>query len=91
MAVLHISEAELVRDVHAVLEKVCRGTEVVIERNNHPFAVIRATPTEVRGISDVVAELEARGSHATLDDNFSSDLEEVINSHREPLSAPSWD
>jgi hypothetical protein len=91
MVVLHISEAELARNVHAVLEEVCRGAEVVIERNNHPFAVIRATPTAVRGISDVIAELEARGSHATLDENFSSDLEEVINSHREPLSAPTLD
>jgi hypothetical protein len=91
MVVLHISEAELARDVHAVLEKVCQGAEVVIERNNHPLAVIRATPTSVRGISDVIAELEARGSHATLDENFSSDLDEVINSHREPLSAPTWD
>jgi hypothetical protein len=32
-----------------------------------------------------------RGSTVTLDVNFGSDLEAVINSHREPLNPPEWD
>jgi hypothetical protein len=26
-----------------------------------------------------------------LDEDFSKDLEEIINSHREPLDPPEWD
>ena len=44
---LHISEAELARDLPAVLEKVRRGQEVVVERDAQPVAVIR--PPEFRG------------------------------------------
>jgi antitoxin (DNA-binding transcriptional repressor) of toxin-antitoxin stability system len=91
MAVLHMSEAELARDIHAVLEKVRQGAEVIIEQNNQPVAVIKPAPTVGRAISDVIAELETRGSHAILDDDFSKDLEAVIESHREPLNAPPWD
>jgi hypothetical protein len=30
-------------------------------------------------------------STATLDEGFARDLEEAINSHREPLNPPAWD
>jgi antitoxin (DNA-binding transcriptional repressor) of toxin-antitoxin stability system len=60
MAVLHMSEAELARDVHAVLQKVRQGAEVVIEQNDRPVAVIRPAPTAGRAISDVVAERASR-------------------------------
>jgi len=32
-----------------------------------------------------------RGSNATLDDKFGSDVETVISSHSEPLTPPAWD
>jgi antitoxin (DNA-binding transcriptional repressor) of toxin-antitoxin stability system len=56
MAVLHMSESELARDIHAVLEKVRQGAEVVIEQNNRPVAVIRPAPTAGRASSDVIAK-----------------------------------
>ena len=41
---VQITEAELVRDVRAVLEKVRQGSEVIIEQEDHrPVAVI-STP-----------------------------------------------
>ncbi len=86
-----MSEAELACDIHAVLEKVRQGAEVVIEQNNQPVAVIEPAPIAGRAISDVIAELEARGSHAILDEDFSKDLEAVFESHREPLNTPAWD
>jgi hypothetical protein len=91
MAVLHITEAELARDVHAVLEKVREGAEVVIEQDHRPVAIIKPSPVKGRMISEVIAALEASGSHATLDDEFAQDLTEVIDSHREPLRLPEWD
>jgi antitoxin (DNA-binding transcriptional repressor) of toxin-antitoxin stability system len=91
MAVLHITEAELARDVHAVLEKVREGAEVVIEQDHRPVAVMKASPVKGRNISEAIAALEASGSHATLDDEFAKDLTDIINSHREPLNPPEWD
>jgi hypothetical protein len=34
---------------------------------------------------------EAHGSTATLDEGFGKDLEEIIQSHWEPLDASQWD
>ena len=61
---LHMTEAELARDVHGVLEKVRQGVEVVIERANRPVAVLKAAPVTGRKISDVLAALSASGASA---------------------------
>ena len=41
MGTLRISEAELARDVHAVLAKVAEGVEVIVERDHRPVATIK--------------------------------------------------
>ena len=41
MATARITEAELARDVHAVLAKVQEGVEVIVERDHRPVAVIK--------------------------------------------------
>ena len=41
MAQIHISEAELARNVASALDRVRSGTEIVIERNAQPVAVLR--------------------------------------------------
>lgn len=41
MALLHITEAELPRDVQGVLEKLLAGAEVVVERDEKSVAVIK--------------------------------------------------
>lgn len=87
---VHMTEAELARDVHAVLEKVRQGVEVVIERGNRPVAVLKAHSSG-RKISDVIAALEADGASAVLDEDFARDVEDGIKSHREPWHPPSWD
>ena len=38
---LHITEAELGRDIHAVLAKVRAGVEVIVERDHRPVAIIK--------------------------------------------------
>lgn len=91
MAQVHISEAELARDLHAVLEKVRQGAEVIVERDAMPLAVIKAPEFRGRPIDECIALAKARGSSATLDADFSKDLEDIINSHREPLDPPVWD
>ena len=51
--VLHVSEADVVRDIAAVLEKVRRGSEVVVEQNHRPIAIIKPTKPVGRPISEV--------------------------------------
>jgi antitoxin (DNA-binding transcriptional repressor) of toxin-antitoxin stability system len=91
MAQLHMTEAELARDLHAVLEQVRQGTEVIVERDAKPVAVIKAPQFRGRPIDECIALAKAHGSHATLDEDFGKDLEDIINSHREPLNPPAWD
>jgi antitoxin (DNA-binding transcriptional repressor) of toxin-antitoxin stability system len=91
MAQVHITEAELARDLHSVLEKVRQGAEVIVERDHASVAVIKAPPRQGRLLSECIALAEARGSSVTLDDQFGKDLEDIIQSHREPLDASQWD
>lgn len=89
--VLHVSEAEVVRDIAAVLAKVRQGNEIVIEENHRPIAVIKPSVPAGRPISEVVAELKARGSQAVIDDDFARDIEAGIEAHRQPWTPPSWE
>ena len=59
MAVLRISEEELARDVHTVLDKVERGEEIVVERDAHPVAVIKASAVRGRSIDECIALAKA--------------------------------
>ena len=89
--VLHVSEADVVKDIAAVLEKVRQGSEVVVEQNHRPIAVIKPSKPAGRLISEVIAELKARGSNAVIDDDFARDVEAGIEAQREPWNPPSWE
>src|SRR5271165_5524797 len=82
--VIHISEEEAARDFASVLARVRAGAEILIEKDAQPVAVLRpARSRPGRLLSESIALAEAHGSTATLDEGFSTDLEAVINSHRE--------
>jgi antitoxin (DNA-binding transcriptional repressor) of toxin-antitoxin stability system len=89
MGKVRTTEAELARDLHAVLAKVRAGLEVVVEQNDRAVAVIRPANRDGRMISEVIAELKARGSAAVLDDAFARDIEEGIKAQRQPWTPPS--
>ena len=91
MATVHMSEAEVARDLHAVLAKVQQGVEVVIEQHHRPIAILKASQPRGRLISEIVADLKARGSNAVMDDEFARDIEEGIKAQRQPWNPPSWD
>jgi hypothetical protein len=91
MAQFHMTEAEVAKDFAAVLEKIQQGAEVIVERDTQAVAVIKLPTFRGRSIDECIALVKARGSHATLDEDFAKDLEGIINSHREPLAPPSWD
>ena len=76
MAQLHITEAELARDLHSVLKQVRQGVEVIVERDRTPVAVIKAPQFRGRPIDECIALAQAHGSHSTLDQEFGKDLED---------------
>ena len=90
MAQVHMTEAELARDLHAVLEQVRQGAEVIIEDGYRRVAVIKPVQGPGRSIDECIAIARARGSRATLDEEFAKDLEEIISS-RKPLDTQPWD
>jgi len=89
--VIHISETEAANDFASLLARVRAGAEVVIESGKLPVAVVRPAEPHVRLLSESLRLAREHSSTATLDEDFASDLEAVINSHREPLNPPSWD
>lgn len=92
MATIHIPEAEAARDFAALMAHVSAGSEVVIERDAQPVAIVRpAAKRPGRLLSEVIALMEARGSTATVDEDFARDVEAAIAAHPEPLDPPAWD
>ena len=85
-----MTEAELARNLHTVLEKVRQGTEVVVEYDAQPIAVLRPPVPPSRKISEVLA-LMPRDSKARMDASFARDIEAAIEGHREAFEPPPWD
>ncbi len=92
--VLHVSEADVVRDLATILQHVQAGTEVVIERNAQPFAIIRAAAPVRRTLSECIALAEAHeketGQAPVLDPDFAADAAEIVRNHK-PRNPPKWD
>ena len=55
----HVTEAELARDVHAVVEKVRQGFEVIVEQDHRPVAVIKPPQNPGRKIEECIALAKA--------------------------------
>ena len=90
MLQVHMTEAEVAGNFAAALEKVRQGLEVVVERGLQPVAVLKAAEPPRRRISECIAMLPA-DSTATIDADFSRDVEAAIAAHREALEPPAWD
>lgn len=80
----------MARNIQSVLDRVQTGTEVIIERNAKPVAVLRATEPTRRKLSEIIASLP-ENSAAIVDKDFAADVQDFIERHREPLNAPDWD
>ena len=87
---LRITEAELARDVRAVLEQIERGAEVIIERDDHrPLAVMKAPQRAGRSITDCIALAKAHeamlGLAPSPDADFARDVQEGIEERSAPI------
>ncbi len=95
MATVRITEAELARDIHAVLAKVQEGVEVIVEQGDRPVAVIKTPQGPGRKISACIALAKAHeerlGYAPVPDSDFAKDVQAAIDARREPLNPPAWD
>ncbi|MGB9029091.1 MAG: hypothetical protein WCC27_03140 [Acidobacteriaceae bacterium] len=94
MGTIHISEDDAARDFAALLARVRAGTEVVIESDTHPPAVLRSADPPRRSISESIAlakkHEEETGEAPVLDPDFAADVEEIVR-NRKPWNPPAWD
>jgi antitoxin (DNA-binding transcriptional repressor) of toxin-antitoxin stability system len=94
--IIHMSDTEAASDFGALLAEVRMGTEVIIEHDAQPVAVVTpAGAAPGRLLSESIALAKAYelqlGYAPVMDVDFAADLREIANSHRQPLDPPSWD
>ena len=89
-----MSEAEVARDLHAVLAKVQQGIEVVIEQDNRPVAVIKPSKSARPGrkLSECIAlakAYEEKLGYAPIpDEDFAKDVQAGIDARRDSFEPP---
>jgi prevent-host-death family protein len=92
--VIHISDTEAASDFASLLARVRAGTEVVIEHNSEPVAVVQAVEPVRRTISECIAlakvHEEQTGTAPVLDSQFAEDLAEIL-CNRRPWNPPAWE
>jgi antitoxin (DNA-binding transcriptional repressor) of toxin-antitoxin stability system len=97
MATVHMSEAEVARDLHAALAKVQQGVEIVIEQDHRPVAVLKSSAPARPGrqLSECIAlakAYEEKLGYAPIpDEDFARDVQEGIDARRDSLEPPAWD
>jgi antitoxin (DNA-binding transcriptional repressor) of toxin-antitoxin stability system len=97
VATVHMSEAELARDLHDVLAKVQQGIEVVIEQDHRPVAVLKPSQPGGPGrkLSECIALAKAYedelGYSPSPDAEFAKDVQAGIDSRRDSFEPPTWD
>jgi hypothetical protein len=93
MAVIHISEAEAAQNLGEVIAKARAGEYVVIHSYDAAFSV---TPflgklNKPRLITDVLADLEARGSKALFPVGFAEAVDDGIRAHEHERLTDPWE
>ncbi len=97
MATVHMSEAEVARDLHAALVKVQQGIEIVIEQDHRPVAVLKPSQSSGPGrkLSECIALAKAYeeklGRAPVADADFARDVQASIDSRRDSFEPPAWD
>jgi antitoxin (DNA-binding transcriptional repressor) of toxin-antitoxin stability system len=97
MAAVHMSEAEVARDLHAVLAQVQQGAEVVIEQDHRLIAVLKPSFSARPGrkLSECIAlakDYEGKLGYAPIpNEEFARDVQAGIDSRRDSIEPPPWD
>ena len=92
MAAFHISALEVEKAFPGFLEHAHAGSPIVIDDHEGTSVVLEATGNRpIRPSAEILADLEENGSGFTLDNEFGRDVQEFIDSHREPMRELDWD
>jgi antitoxin (DNA-binding transcriptional repressor) of toxin-antitoxin stability system len=88
--VIHISEADAASDFASLMARVREGTEIVIERDAMPVAVLHPAGPVRRKISECIALARTReeetGDIPVLDADFAADVEEIVKDRKPWIS-----
>jgi antitoxin (DNA-binding transcriptional repressor) of toxin-antitoxin stability system len=96
MATIHISEAEAIKDFAGLVDRVRRGDEVAIERDDKVVALLRDAEAEFkpRTLKESLAIAQAlereRGFPAVMDEDFAADMREIV-AMRSQWNPPGWE
>jgi len=91
MATVHMNDRDVTSNFEVVLDNIRQGAEVIVEQDNLPVAVIGPPRRTGRLLSEAIAIAKARGSKATLDQEFMKDVEEGIAARSQPWNPPAWE
>ena len=90
-----MSDADVARDLSAVLSRVQAGFDVVVEHAYVPVAVIRSPEQMERGGVDSIALAKAyeaaSGELPMPDDEFADDVRAAVDGRRDCFEPPAWD
>jgi antitoxin (DNA-binding transcriptional repressor) of toxin-antitoxin stability system len=95
MATIHISEAEAAKDLAGLVDRVRRGDDVAIERDDKVVALLRDAeaefkPRTLRESLAMLREIEReRGYASVMDEDFAADMREII-AMRGQWNPPDW-
>ena len=90
MATIHISQAEVERNLSGILARLDNETSFIIENESLPVAVLHAAPPPRLTLRERIALLPS-DTTAVIDDDFPHDVEIAVASHPEPLDSSLWD
>src|SRR5450759_262294 len=95
MATIHLTETQLARDLHGVLDKVRQGAEVIVEENSRPVALITPPVGAGRSLSECIALAKAEerkfAQPPVPDLEFAADVRAAVSAHDTPLEPTAWD
>ncbi|MDQ2710827.1 MAG: hypothetical protein M3Y72_18640 [Acidobacteriota bacterium] len=68
IANVHMTDDEVTNNFAAIVERIRKGVEVIVEQDHHPLALIRSPLPADRLLSECILLPEERGSTVTLDE-----------------------
>ncbi len=95
MSTIHLTEIQLARDLHDVLDKVRHGAEVIVEENSRPVALIKAPSRPGRSLSECIALAKAAehtfAQPPVPDVEFAADVLAAVSAHDKAFEPTAWD
>ncbi len=90
-----MTDAEIVTNFSSVIEKVERGIDVIVDRNDRPVAVIRSPAPAGRPLDECIL-LSTRYEQASprppsADPDFERDVRAAVESHHDHSDSSGWD